>query len=284
MERKFNSGAYLRDLIAPDEFLRSSSDISLIPYVLLRGPLLLYTNVLEMNCTMALTVPGGQQYSQEYVRRVSLSIAYSSLILLPVSTTVVILGCGSPFLIPLFKAETGCCFPVFTDPHGELHMELGMICSSNLGLRPEYQRNSMAVNMWKGFKQSFRLRKENKALQCSDRNQVGGEFLFEPLEIDTPSPSMVSADVKVARSAVDLRVPRTPVDGEDKMVSWCYRMRHARDHVELPELREVLGMKGNGGPGNHPRRWERALRERKGVGKSWMRHMERWHMDSYLNP
>jgi hypothetical protein len=215
---------------------------------------------------------------------ISQCIAYSSLILLPVCTTIVIVGCGSASLIPMFKAETSCRFLIFADPHGELHTELGMICSSNLGLRPDYQRHSMAANMWKGFKQSFRLRNESKALECGDRNQVGGEFLFEPLEIDTPSPSFVGADVKVARPAAGFRVPRRPVDGEEKMVSWCYRMRHMRDHVELPELREVLGMKGSGGPGNHPMRWERALKQRKGVGESWMRHMERWHMDSYLNP
>ena len=182
----------------------------------------------------------------------------------------------------MFKAETGCHFLTFADPQGELHLELGMICTSNLGQRPDYQCNSMAANMWKGIKQSLRFRKESNALHCGDRNQAGGEFLFEPLEIDTPCPSLVSADVKVARPVIGFRAPRTPVDGEDKMVSWCYRMRHIRDHVELPELREVLGLKGNGGPGNHPKRWERALRERKGVGESWMRHMERWHIDSYL--
>lgn len=69
------------------------------------------------------------------------------------------------------------------------------------------------------------------------------------------------------------------MDGEDKIVSWGYRTRHARDNVELPELREVLGMKDDGGLGIHRKRWARALKERKGFGESWMKDMERWHMD-----
>jgi hypothetical protein len=69
------------------------------------------------------------------------------------------------------------------------------------------------------------------------------------------------------------------VDGEDKIVPWGYRTRHARDNVELPELKEVLGMKDDGGLGIHRKRWASALKERKGVGESWMKDMERWHKD-----
>jgi hypothetical protein len=125
--------------------------------------------------------------------------------------------------------------------------------------------------------------KNGKAVS-RDKHQVGGEFLFEPLEINTPSPSILSDDDNSPRPALGFRIPRSLVDGEDKIISWCHRMRHARDHVELPELREVLGMKGHAGTGIHPKRWARALKERKGVGASWMQDMERWHMDSYLDP
>ncbi len=60
------------------------------------------------------------------------------------------------------------------------------------------------------------------ALKGGDQKQVGGEFLFE--------------------------------GGE---VRWCHRMRNTRDHVEVPELREVLGLGLDGGE----------VGERKGVGK-----------------
>lgn len=55
-------------------------------------------------------------------------------------------------------------------------------------------------------------------------------------------------------------------------------MRHARDHVELPDLRDVLGLKDDSGPGIPPKRWAEALKVRKGVAR-WMKDMERWYMD-----
>jgi hypothetical protein len=58
-------------------------------------------------------------------------------------------------------------------------------------------------------------------------------------------------------------------EGEDKVVTWCHRMKTTRDHVEIPELMEVLGLDGHGRPLTGDReRWERALRERKGTGTS----------------
>lgn len=183
----------------------------------------------------------------------------------------------------MFQAETSCRFPIFTDLSGELFEELGMIRTSNLGTRPDYQRHGMAANIWKSFRQRLKLLKESKIVHSGDKHQVGGHFLFEPTEIDTPRHSIVSTDSNRLPPAAGFRIPRTPVDGEKRHVSWCYRMRHARDHVELPELREVLGMKDDGGPGNHPKRWARALKERKGTGASWMTNMERWHLGSYLS-
>jgi hypothetical protein len=122
------------------------------------------------------------------------------------------------------------------------------------------------ANILRRAVQVLRLLKKGKPVS-GVKYQVGGEFLFEPLTIDTPSPSTSSADANSPRPESNFhvpRTPRTPAVGEEKIISWCHRMRHARDHVELPELREVLGVQGPGGPGMHPKRWAKALTERKG--------------------
>ncbi len=31
-------------------------------------------------------------------------------------------------------------------------------------------------------------------------------------------------------------------------MSWCHRMKNTRDHAEIPELMEVLGLDGQGQP------------------------------------
>jgi hypothetical protein len=41
----------------------------------------------------------------------------------------------------------------------------------------------------------LRFEKDGKRTQVGHKHRVSGKFLFEPLEIDTPSPSLVSSDV-----------------------------------------------------------------------------------------
>ena len=121
--------------------------------------------------------------------------------------------------------------------------------------------------MMASFVQSVKQMKGGKALKGGDYQQVGGEFLFEPLEgcVDTPSPLTSPADEREKQlgfGGLDGQV------GEEKRVTWCHRMRNTRDHAEIPELREVLGLDGEGLPGKDIKRWRKALRERKGTGFS----------------
>ncbi|KAL8392976.1 hypothetical protein RB595_002966 [Gaeumannomyces hyphopodioides] len=60
---------------------------------------------------------------------------------------------------------------------------------------------------------------------------------------------------------------------EDKQVTWCHRMRTTRDHAEIPELMEVLGLDGQGVPIKDNKRWSRALETRKGTGLSMASQM-----------
>lgn len=216
------------------------------------------------------------------------SIAISTLMLLPVTTTIVIVGCGPARLIHLFLAETGCRFPVYTDPSGTLYAELGMIYTGDLGPRPDYQRTVERTSLWQRFWQVFKLPlyMYNSA-RPTPKFQVGGEFLFEPLTAESPI-SITGPDGEFPRLSPipppGFRAQLTPADGEDKIVTWCHRMRNLRDHIELPELHQVLGMRTPGEPGPDLELWEKAMNERKGVGESWMQDTNKWHMQNYLNP
>jgi len=121
-----------------------------------------------------------------------------------------------------------------------------------MGPRPEYIRKSMLYSVAKSLVQGLKQIKGGLASKAGDIQQVGGEFLFEPVGDMTASPMV------------------TPIheDGEEKRVTWCHRMRNARDHAEIPELREVLGFNGAGISGKNKRRWAKALETRKGTGES----------------
>ena len=93
-----------------------------------------------------------------------------------------------------------------------------------------------------------------------DWHQVGGEFLFEPVNMSTPIVSPADEENKQLGGAVRYV--------EEKRITWCHRMKNTRDHAELPELREVLGLNGMGVPGKDMKRWTKALGERKGTGLS----------------
>lgn len=201
---------------------------------------------------------------QEYLRTLTASVSPDSLLHLPVPTFIAVIGCGSPALIPMYQAETSCPFPIYADPTKRLYAALGMQRTLNLGARPDYQRRGTLMGMLQSVRQGFTAIKGGKVLKAGDMHQVGGEFLFEPLTLATPI-SSPSDDVDKQLGA---QGDTLGVQGEEKRITWCHRMRNTRDHAELPELREVLGLDGEGVPGNDKKRWTKALRERKGTGLS----------------
>lgn len=118
----------------------------------------------------------------------------------------------------------------------------------------------------KSFVQSVRELKGGKIWKGGDYQQVGGEFLFEPLDMNTP---IQSPDGEEQRRVGDEKINGYLGHGigeEEKRITWCHRMRNTRDHAETPELREVLGLDGEGIPGKSKKRWSRAILERKGTG------------------
>jgi hypothetical protein len=145
----------------------------------------------------------------------------------------------------------------------KLYDELGMIRTLNLGQRPEYQRKALFTIMAASFVQGLKMMKAGMALKGGDMQQVGGEFLFEPVEeVDSPSPSPLNSEKQLGIGYVEV----------EKRVTWCHRMRNTRDHAEIPEIREVLGLEPMDGvdapEGADKERWTKALLERKGTGLS----------------
>jgi len=178
----------------------------------------------------------------------------------------------------MYQEATSCPFPIYADPTKKLYDTLGMTRTLSLGSRPDYQRRGLITVTMQSIWQELKQMRSGKALQGGDLHQVGGEFLFEPVNMNTPisSPAVVEEgkdeekQLGESNGHVQLEGGLGSQSGlaEEKRVTWCHRMRNTRDHAEIPELREVLGLYGTLGKGNHKRRWSRALLERKGSGVS----------------
>ncbi|KAI1778350.1 hypothetical protein F4818DRAFT_405785 [Hypoxylon cercidicola] len=222
---------------------------------------------------------------QEYLRTLSASITSDALLQLPISTFIAVIGCGAPELINSYIQETGCPFPVYADPTCRLYAELGMVRTLALGSRPAYmQGKSLAHTVISGVVQGLRQVKTGLVMKMGDQRQVGGEFLFEPatLTLDTP--------VTTPRDEEDKKLELTHEDDkpaeredpkvEEKRVTWCHRMRTTRDHAEMPELMEVLGLDGTGAAVKDKKRWAKALQTRKGTGLSMASQMSRMSVDT----
>jgi len=271
------------------------------------------------------------QNCQEYLRSLAASITPDALLRLPVSTFIAVVGCGDPGLIDMYAEATDCQFPIYADPTRKLYDELGMVRSLAPGNKPAYMKKSMLTSAFQSITQGLRQIKTGLMLKGGDQRQIGGEFLFEPLYIMTPTEEV---DRQLNRSTANMAAralpkgstapangeapdlgalslentslnannaapaPQHPPEagqiadedvvppttdgstrganggadytGEEKTVTWCHRMRTTRDHAEIPELMEILGLDGDGQPIKDKKRWSQALRERKGTGMSAM--------------
>lgn len=225
---------------------------------------------------------------QEYLRTLSASITPDDLLGLPASTFVVVVGCGSHELIDAYVRETACPFPVYADPTRRLYQELGMVRTLSMGPRPAYLRDrSAARTVASGIYQGLRQVRAGLALKMGDQRQVGGEFLLEPASrtLETPilaEPPALQAEKHGFGNGFGADDDDDVRDGrvEEKCVTWCHRMRTTRDHAEIPELMEILGLEGDGAPVRDAKRWRRALETRKGTGLSMAGQMARVSVDT----
>jgi hypothetical protein len=98
-----------------------------------------------------------------------------------------------------------------------------------LGKKPGYIHSNIFITSVQSVVQG--LKNGNKALKGGDFKQVGGEFLFE--------------------------------DGKPV---WVHRMRNTRDHAEVEQLREVLGLEVAKLP--QRKRWSHGVKEGKARSRS----------------
>lgn len=254
------------------------------------------------------------------------------------STFIAVIGCGDPALIDMYTEATGCPYPIYADPTRRLYQELGMIKTLALGQRPAYASKSLLKSSLESIVQGVKQIRSGLAIRGGDQRQIGGEFLFEPVDMQSPdAPSPVqefdrrlrldddgdgngnsnserkaggnagagagadlpgkeeggsdaargrpSLDAGAAAGASNKHSRTTSVTDndndeveaphlvEEKKVTWCHRMRTTRDHAEIPELMEVLGLNGQGRPIKDQKRWSRALETRKGTGLSMASRM-----------
>ena len=104
----------------------------------------------------------------------------------------------------MYATETGCPFPIYSDPTKTLYAHFNMVQSLSLGKRhPDYMQESVPANSIRSFFQTLRAGRE--MLKGGSFSQNGGEFIFEKGEC-----------------------------------IWANRMQNTRDHAELADLQAVL--------------------------------------------
>ncbi|KAL0476145.1 AhpC/TSA antioxidant enzyme domain-containing protein [Neurospora intermedia] len=272
---------------------------------------------------------------QEYLRTLSASITPDALLRLPLSTFIAVVGCGNPQLIDMYAQATNCPFPIYADPTRKLYQELGMVRTLALGEKPAYVTKHLIKSSFDSIITGIKQIPKGLANKAGDFKQIGGEFLFEPVDIQSPVNAVQWEDMErtleratrenneaaaAAAAAAERkrdssgsrlepdsddketgvgsdskgtitkekkifggqghRPSEASIDGkheddegEEKKVTWCHRMKTTRDHVEIPELMEVLGLDGQGEPIKDSRRWSKALETRKGAGFSMAHRM-----------
>lgn len=207
----------------------------------------------------------------------------------------------------MYAEASGCQFPIYADPTRKLYSELGMVKTLALGEKPAYMRKSLLKSTIESIMQGLRQIPKGLATKGGDQRQIGGEFLFEAGSLLTPMGSPLGeADAhgrekrlgeanagdgeNAARIGHEIAkgsegsldgLPGSDIvaDWEPKRVTWCHRMKSTRDHAEMPELMEVLGLdlvdsarparaEEGGGDRDGGKRWSRALEMRKGTGLS----------------
>ncbi|KAH0293420.1 hypothetical protein M436DRAFT_36533 [Aureobasidium namibiae CBS 147.97] len=137
----------------------------------------------------------------DYVRALSAAFSPKALASRSIPTSLTIVGCGSHTFISTYKERTHCEFEIYTDPSRVTYDTLGMTCNLGLGKKPRYIENSLMGTLIGTANTLMTL-----TTSSGKKNQNGGELIW--------------------------------IDGE---VKWARRMQNTRDHVEIEDLKHVLG-------------------------------------------
>lgn len=144
---------------------------------------------------------------------------------------LLIVGCGEPSLIARYAAATSCAFEMFSDRSGGVYDVLGMGRSlSRGGEEPEYISRGTVTSVLTSIGQGLRW---GAPLGGGDIQRVG--FFYHV------SPGVCGC------ACILLTGGRVGQIGGEWMwergrLLWCHRMKHTRDHLEVPEVRALLGL------------------------------------------
>ena len=199
---------------------------------------------------------------QAYLKAISDNITMQEYFSIPTPTSIVVIGCGHPELIPFYKMKTGCPFPIYAEPSRALFKRLGMVLSLNIGTkRPEYMKDispvAWAAGQMTTIRKGIKARQAelNKAkLEASERRRRQAELdndaaQLEAMEEQQSAPSIVASSFGDDKLAIR---KRDVIKGgnifqiggeflfEEGEVVWCHRMRNYRNHAEVSVIRKVL--------------------------------------------
>jgi hypothetical protein len=150
---------------------------------------------------------------------------------LPADTSIAIIGCGSHTLIPSYTELTSCPYPIYADPTTRLFDLLGMHRTLSLGWHaPNYIHHSLAAGVAKSIVQGVKRIPAGDVTKAGDLSQNGGEYLFEVEGVDTRSTKQEHGYKPKGNDGLKVKVP------------FCHRMRNSRDHTEIAQLVELLGL------------------------------------------
>ncbi|KAL4880258.1 hypothetical protein BJY04DRAFT_79578 [Aspergillus karnatakaensis] len=154
---------------------------------------------------------------QEYLLRLSQTITPTHLSTIPITTSIVIIGCGGPALIDHYAATAQTPYPIYADPTLKLYNALEMVKTMKVGPRPEYISKSTPRLAYEAFVQMVPFIRSGKVLQQGPGYQQGGEVLFEPV-LGTQQGE----------------------GGLEREVTWCNRMQRSWGRTEIRELEGVV--------------------------------------------
>ncbi|KAF2153890.1 hypothetical protein K461DRAFT_292591 [Myriangium duriaei CBS 260.36] len=140
-----------------------------------------------------------------YVKALTKEMPPSKLEKLRPATTVTIIGCGDPILIPQYIEQTGCPYEIYADPSRSLYRKLGFALTTAPPPEPPRYVKKYSLSFMSNLMRSFALVGKSGKLSGGPVVQVGGDLIW--------------------------------IDGE---LQHLHRMKNAGDHMEVSDLIKLL--------------------------------------------
>lgn len=167
------------------------------------------------SCMVLILLPFWKSNLQAYVEALSTQVDPSELAAKDIK--LIIIGCGDYSLIKFYAQETKSKYPIYADPSRTLFKKFGLLMTTKLGKKPDY----VPFGIWAGTKKWLltMIKAGRGTFKAGDVKQVGGEQI----------PFTEITEIRFLL-------------GPGYNCIWGHRMTATRDHVEIAELREVIGL------------------------------------------